>query len=154
MLASKPSLQFSVVGAGLTASTQESSETLCFAESSGGSWPEPRAAPGIEPGTSRTLSENHATRPSSLLISTGAQTLNDMSMGRTAAAGRCPEQGLLRELNPGPLAPEARIMPLDQAANRGCPRPTVIDQLSKSNRELRATSCVTAAPDVLIYGTV
>ena len=24
--------------------------------------------------------------------------------------------GLLRELNPGPLAPEARIMPLDQAA--------------------------------------
>ena len=25
--------------------------------------------------------------------------------------------GLLRELNPGPLAPEARIMPLDQAAN-------------------------------------
>ena len=25
--------------------------------------------------------------------------------------------GLLRELNPGPLAPEARIMPLDQAAS-------------------------------------
>ena len=25
-------------------------------------------------------------------------------------------QGLLRELNPGPLAPEARIIPLDQAA--------------------------------------
>ena len=27
------------------------------------------------------------------------------------------KKGLLRELNPGPLAPEARIMPLDQAAN-------------------------------------
>ena len=26
-------------------------------------------------------------------------------------------QGLLRELNPGPLAPKARIMPLDQAAD-------------------------------------
>ena len=26
------------------------------------------------------------------------------------------KQGLLRELSPGPLAPEARIMPLDQAA--------------------------------------
>ena len=25
--------------------------------------------------------------------------------------------GLLRELSPGPLAPEARIIPLDQAAN-------------------------------------
>ena len=30
--------------------------------------------------------------------------------------------GLLRELNPGPLAPEARIMPLDQAANWLCTR--------------------------------
>ena len=27
-----------------------------------------------------------------------------------------PSKGLLRELNPGPLAPEARIIPLDQAA--------------------------------------
>ena len=27
------------------------------------------------------------------------------------------EKGLLWELNPGPLAPEARIIPLDQAAN-------------------------------------
>ena len=28
----------------------------------------------------------------------------------------CGEKGLFRELNPGPLAPEARIMPLDQTA--------------------------------------
>ena len=27
-------------------------------------------------------------------------------------------EGLFWELNPGPLAPEARIMPLDQTANR------------------------------------
>ena len=27
------------------------------------------------------------------------------------------QKGLLRELNPGPVAPEARIIPLDQAAN-------------------------------------
>ena len=31
-------------------------------------------------------------------------------------SGQGGTQGLLRELNPGPLAPEARIMPLDQAA--------------------------------------
>ena len=29
----------------------------------------------------------------------------------------CPDQGVLRELIPGPLAPEARILPLDQIAN-------------------------------------
>ena len=27
------------------------------------------------------------------------------------------QEGLLRELNPGPLAPEAKIIPVDQAAN-------------------------------------
>ena len=31
----------------------------------------------------------------------------------------CRKNGLFRELNPGPLAPEARIMPLDQTANNG-----------------------------------
>ena len=31
------------------------------------------------------------------------------------AADTC--KGLFRELNPGPLAPEARIMPLDQTAS-------------------------------------
>ena len=51
---------------------------------------------------------------------------------RRACGGSC-QQGLLRELSLGPLAPEARIMPLDQAANcdfsilthdscRSCPR--------------------------------
>ena len=38
-------------------------------------------------------------------------------------------KGLLRELNPGPLAPEARIIPLDQAAMK-----TLLDQ----QRPLRA----------------
>ena len=36
---------------------------------------------------------------------------------RPRAKGIDQTNGLLRELNPGPLAPEARIMPLDQAAN-------------------------------------
>ena len=37
-------------------------------------------------------------------------------------ASQTPSQwtGLLRELSPGPLAPEARIMPLDQAAIDNC----------------------------------
>ena len=40
---------------------------------------------------------------------------------RSSGVARFPEirhasLGLLRELNPGPLAPEARIIPLDQAA--------------------------------------
>ena len=32
----------------------------------------------------------------------------------------CCAQGLFWELNPGPLAPEARIMPLDQTAMISC----------------------------------
>ena len=37
--------------------------------------------------------------------------------GELDSAGLVRVQGLLRELNPGPLAPWARIIPLDQAAN-------------------------------------
>ena len=42
-----------------------------------------------------------------------------MPTKRTAASGQSHGQstGLLRELKPGPLTPEARIMPLDQAAD-------------------------------------
>ena len=32
-------------------------------------------------------------------------------------AKRCKKYGLVRESNPGPLAPEARIIPLDQQAS-------------------------------------
>ena len=35
---------------------------------------------------------------------------------RAAGEGGCPKGGLVRELNPGPLAPKARIIPLDQRA--------------------------------------
>ncbi|KAL1265248.1 hypothetical protein QQF64_003275 [Cirrhinus molitorella] len=32
-----------------------------------------------------------------------------------------PDHGLVRDLNPGPLAPKARIIPLDQRARTLCP---------------------------------
>ena len=43
-------------------------------------------------------------------------------------------QGLLRELNPGPLAPEARIMPLDQAASGGCLAALHIEESKQGSR--------------------
>ena len=46
--------------------------------------------------------------------------------------GPVPSEGLLRELNPGPLAPGARIMPLDQAARcLPCHHKTIQGQCSR-----------------------
>ena len=51
----------------------------------------------------------------SLLYLAGKVDLQRFSAEKQAVAQSL--HGLLRELNPGPLAPEARIMPLDQAAS-------------------------------------
>ena len=81
-----------------------------------------RAAPGIDPGTSRTLSEKHATRPSSQMLvwpvrtfaltvalpAEGARVERPTALRLPPAdsAGKSSGgHGLLRELNPGPLAP-------------------------------------------------
>ena len=78
-----------------------------------------RARPGFEPGTSRTLSENHAPRPTSHAQLDRHSWLSTCAPSCLNVTGRINGQkvsGLVRDLNPGPLAPEARIIPLDQRA--------------------------------------
>ena len=76
---------------------------------------------------SRSATQTNATRPrrKELLRSVTARSLKtqcaDQALAKVSlctgiAASSALRKGLLRELNPGPLAPEARIIPLDQAA--------------------------------------
>ena len=70
-------------------------------------------SPGFEPGTLRMQSGCDTTTPQSHnVISSPGQTfpplINDLKLKNI--------KGLFRELNPGPLAPKARIIPLDQTA--------------------------------------
>ena len=48
---------------------------------------------------------------------TECSSVTVIHQGMQFRSGTGGAEGLLRELNPGRLAPEARIMPLDQAAN-------------------------------------
>ena len=45
------------------------------------------------------------------------QIENKCTAGKESIENMFFAEGLFRELNPGPLAPEARIMPLDQTAS-------------------------------------
>ena len=63
-----------------------------------------------------TLAERLRRRPAKPM---GSPRVGSNPTGVAYVLERVLSKGLLRELSPGPLAPEARIMPLDQAAGDG-----------------------------------
>ena len=68
-----------------------------------------------QPRIPRTLGENHATRPNSQCFEVIWGEFKQRKKGNAFLCAKG-SVGLFWELSPGPLAPEARIMPPDQTA--------------------------------------